>query len=74
MEIKVGVKHINREVVVDTTDKPDQVREALTTALADDGLFVVTGERGRTVLIPSSGIGYVEIGEQNARPVGFGTV
>ena len=74
MEIKVGVKNINREVVVDSTDKPDQVREALTTALADDDVFVINGERGRTVYIPSSGIGYVEISEQSTRPVGFGAV
>lgn len=74
MEIKVGVKHINREVVVESTDKPDAVREALTTALAEDGLFVINGERGRTVLVPSAGIGYVDLGEENARPVGFGAV
>ena len=74
MEIKVGVKNINREVVVESTDKPDEVREALTTALAEDGLFVINGERGRTVLVPSAGIGYVDLGEENARPVGFGAV
>jgi len=74
VEIKVGVKNINREVVVESTDKPDEVREALTTALAEDGLFVINGERGRTVLVPSAGIGYVDLGEENARPVGFGAV
>lgn len=74
MEIKVGVKHINREVVIETTDKPEQVEKSLADALADDGVFSVTGERGRKVLIPAASIGYVEFGEENARKVGFGAV
>ena len=53
MEIKVGVKNISREVVIETQDKPAQVEQALTKALADGGTFVVTGERGRKVIFSS---------------------
>ncbi|MFW6598421.1 DUF3107 domain-containing protein [Propionibacteriaceae bacterium Y2011] len=74
MEIKVGVQHINREVVIEATESPDQVTKALTEALSNDGLLELTGERGRKVLIPAKSIGYVEFGEENARRVGFGTV
>lgn len=74
MEIKVGVKHINREVVIETTDAPEQVEASLTEALANDTVLTVTGERGRKVLIPAGSIGYVEFGEENARKVGFGAV
>lgn len=74
MEIKVGVKHINREVVIESTDTPEQVETSLSDALANDGVFAITGERGRKVLIPATSIGYVEFGEENARKVGFGSV
>jgi len=74
VEIKVGVQHINREVVIETQDQPDQIEQALGAALKDDGLFVVSGERGRRVMIPARAIGYVDFGEENARRVGFGAV
>ncbi len=74
MEIKVGVRQLSREVVVETEQTADEVEQALATALEDSGVLRLVGERGRTVLIPAAGIGYVEIGEENARPVGFGSV
>lgn len=74
MEIKVGIQRINREVVVESGEKSETVEKALAKALADGGLFVLTDERGRKVMIPAASIGYVEFGEENARRVGFGAV
>ncbi|HIT75401.1 MAG TPA: DUF3107 domain-containing protein [Candidatus Avipropionibacterium avicola] len=74
MEIKVGVRQISREVVVETSDSAEQVEKSLQDAIESNGVFRLSGERGRTVLIPAAGIGYVEIGDENARPVGFGAV
>lgn len=74
MEIKVGVRQISREVVVETSDTAEQVEKSLQDAIESNGVFRLSGERGRTVLIPAAGIGYVEIGDENARPVGFGAV
>ncbi len=34
----------------------------------------MTDERGRKVLIPAAKIAYVDLGEENARHVGFGSV
>jgi len=43
-------------------------------AVGGDGVFTVSDERGRKVLIPVSKIAYVDLGEENARHVGFGAV
>ncbi|QGN32183.1 DUF3107 domain-containing protein [Microlunatus sp. Gsoil 973] len=78
MEIKVGIQHINREVVLEVTQSAAEVEEAVNDAFtASDpakAVLVLTDEHGRKVLIPSDKIGYVDIGEENGRRVGFGAV
>ncbi|WP_375426601.1 DUF3107 domain-containing protein [uncultured Friedmanniella sp.] len=74
MEIKVGIQHVNREVVVETTETAAAVERAFAEAIGSEGVFTVTDERGRRVLIPSSKIAYVDLGEEHARKVGFGSL
>ena len=74
MEIKVGIQHVNREVVVETTEPAADVEKAFAEAVEKEGVFTLADERGRRVLIPSSKIAYVDLGEEHARKVGFGTL
>ena len=74
VEIKIGIQHVNREIVVESTDSAADVEKALADALGSDGLFTLTDERGRRVIVPAASVGYLEIGEDNARKVGFGAV
>ncbi len=74
MEIKVGIQHVTREVVVDSTQSKADVEEAFATAVADGTVLSLTDERGRKVMIPASKIAYVDLGEENTRRVGFGSV
>jgi acetylornithine/succinyldiaminopimelate/putrescine aminotransferase len=74
MEVKVGIRDVPREVIVETTESAADVQKALEAALANDEVFVLTDERGRRVLIPTAGIAYVDLGSEHARPVGFGAV
>ena len=74
MEIKVGIQHVNREVVVESTETAADVEKAFAEAVESEGVFTVSDERGRRVLIPSSKIAYVDLGEEHARRVGFGTL
>lgn len=73
MEIKVGVKQVSREIVVESNQTAAEVEKAVTTALAKDDVLVLTDTHGRRVLVPSGSIGYVDIGEESARRVGFGS-
>lgn len=71
MEIKVGIQHVNREIVVETSESAADLEKALGDALSNDSFFSVTDERGRKVLIPAAKVAYVDLGEEHARHVGF---
>ena len=72
MEVKIGVRDVGREVLLESESSPEEVATAVEEALAKGGLLRLTDERGRTVVIPGPAIGYVEIGVQESRRVGFG--
>ena len=74
MDIKVGIQHVSREVVVDTTESARDVEQAFSAALAGDTFLRLTDSHGRQVLIPADKIAYIDLGEENARRVGFGTL
>ncbi|MEU0565941.1 DUF3107 domain-containing protein [Nonomuraea sp. NPDC005983] len=73
MEVKIGVRSVHRELVVETELSSEQVEEEIRNALAvERGLFALTDVKGRRVIVPVASIGFIEIGEDEARPVGFG--
>jgi hypothetical protein len=73
VEVKIGVQHAPREIVLESSQGPDEIEAALSKALeSDDGLFSVVDERGRRVLVPAERIAYIELGAQEERRVGFG--
>ena len=72
MEVKIGVAESPRELVVSSSDSPDQVEALVTEALRNNqGLLTLVDEKGKRYLIPSSKIAYVEIGPGEGRRVGF---
>ncbi|WP_045876314.1 DUF3107 domain-containing protein [Pseudofrankia sp. DC12] len=73
MEVKIGVQNVGRELVLESAQTPDQVAEAVATALAaDNGLLSLFDEKGRRVVVPVAKLAYVEIAEAESRRVGFG--
>ncbi|MEV0229862.1 DUF3107 domain-containing protein [Nonomuraea sp. NPDC050786] len=73
MEIKIGVRSVHRELVVETDLTAEQIEEEIRSALSvERGVFAVTDVKGRRVVVPVASLGYVEIGEDETRPVGFG--
>lgn len=74
MDIKIGVLHTPREIVLDSSDSQENVTNQVTEALgSSDGLLKLTDKRGRLVLVPTDRIAYVEIAEADNRRVGFTT-
>ena len=72
MEVKIGVRHAPRELVVETSDSAEDVEAALAAALADDnGAFTLIDTRGRRVVVPARGVAYLEIGTGVSGTVGF---
>ena len=74
MEVKIGVRDVAREVVLECELTPDAVAEAVNTAVSSQTLLRLTDDHGRLVIIPGPLIGYVEIGAPETRRVGFGAL
>ncbi len=72
MEIKIGIVETPKEISVDSDESVEAITKAVQSALKDGSLLTLTDSRGRTYLVPSSKIAYVEIGPGSSRKVGFG--
>jgi len=71
VEVKIGVKHSPRELVVETDESADSVEQLLSDAVAAKGVFALTDTKGRKTIVPADGIAYVEVGGGVAGQVGF---
>ena len=72
MEVKIGVQRTPREIVLESTQSPDEVEAAVRDALKDpSGVLALVDEKGRRVVVPSALIAYVEIADADHRRVGF---
>jgi Protein of unknown function (DUF3107) len=71
MEVKIGVQHAPRELVVETDVSPEDFEAQLTEAVASGGLLAFTDTKGRRVAVSASKITYVEIGTGTHGTVGF---
>jgi hypothetical protein len=75
VEVKIGVQHANRELVLESEQSPDEVQQAVADALSGKtGLLQLTDDKGRRVIVPADRLAYVEIGEVSMRKVGFGAI
>jgi hypothetical protein len=75
VEVKIGVQHAPREIVLESGQSAEEVERAVSDALAGKAqLLSLTDEKGRKVLVPADRLAYVEIGETTARRVGFGAL
>jgi hypothetical protein len=72
VEVKIGVLHTPREIVVESAQTPDEVQELVAAALKSiDGQLSLVDERGRRVIVPANLVAYVEIAQADGRRVGF---
>ncbi|MGW4028063.1 DUF3107 domain-containing protein [Streptomyces sp. NPDC004838] len=75
MEVKIGVQHAPREIVLESGQSTEDVERAVGEALAGKAqLLSLSDDKGRKILVPADRIAYVEIGEPAARRVGFGAL
>lgn len=75
MEVRIGVTHASREISLETGGTTEDVHRAVSAALDnDDNLLVLSDQKGRTLLVPTDKLAYVEIVGETGRRVGFGTL
>jgi hypothetical protein len=74
VEVKIGVQHSPRELVIDSPKTPDEIAKEISLAMSGgtkDGLLTLVDERGRRIVVPVDRIAYVEIAQADTRRVGF---
>jgi len=72
VEVKIGVQNAAREMVLESTQTPDEIAEAVQAAIAAGGLLTLEDVKGHRILVPADRLAYVEIGTSASRRVGFG--
>jgi hypothetical protein len=72
VEVKIGVQHANRELVIETNLSSDEIEKTVSDALGTGtGLLSLTDSKGRRVIVPADRLAYVELGTPTAGQVGF---
>jgi hypothetical protein len=72
VEVKIGVLHTAREIVLDSPQTQEEIEEQVSKALKSvDGQLILTDDRGRKVIVPANLVAYVDIAQADTRRVGF---
>ncbi|MDR2897010.1 MAG: DUF3107 domain-containing protein [Propionibacteriaceae bacterium] len=72
MEIKIGVRQVAREISLDIAGSAQELLSDYNNARQSETPLLLTDANGHQVMIPVEAIGYIEFGQEHARPVGFG--
>ncbi len=72
MEVKIGVLHTPRELMIESSQTPAEVEKLVSAALGStDGVLSLSDKNGRKVIIAASLVAYVDIDQADMRRVGF---
>jgi len=73
MDVRIGIQNVAREVVVESGQTAEEVAAAVSKAITtgSGAELRLTDAKGRVVIVPAGVIGYVEIGAEEQRRVGF---
>jgi hypothetical protein len=76
VEVKIGVSDSPRELVLNSSQSPEEVESLVRSALENAGggsaVLSLTDDKGRRFLVQTAKISYIEIGAADGRRVGFG--
>lgn len=72
MEIKIGVQHVQREIVIETEESTNDIKAKVSQALQDKTVLELENTKGAITLIPAEQIGYIELGAETKPRIGFG--
>ncbi|MCC3267240.1 DUF3107 domain-containing protein [Arthrobacter gengyunqii] len=74
MEVKIGIQNVGREIVFESSQTADAVADVVAEALSSQKELRLKDDKGRLIMVPAGVIGYVEIGAEEVRRVGFGAL
>jgi hypothetical protein len=72
VDIRIGILNSPRELSFESSQSADDIEKAITAAIEKGAPLVsITDDKGKLYLVPTASIGYVEIGSDATRRVGF---
>ena len=72
MEIRIGIMGAAREISIETALSEKEVSTMVSEAVSSNApVIVFSNEKGGSVLVPTSSLGYVEFTKTEERRVGF---
>ena len=72
VQVRITVANVNSDINFESSLSTADIQSAVNAALKSGEALTLEDIRGRVVLVPADKIGFVEIGEQTDRRVGFG--
>jgi hypothetical protein len=73
-EVRIAVINVSGEITFECPLSTAEISDAVSLALSTNSALILSDIRGREIVVPADKIGFVEIGEQAERRVGFGTL
>jgi hypothetical protein len=70
VEVKIGVQHVARDLVIETDESAETIEKLVAEALESEGVLSLADSKGRRVLVPTAKLAFVEIGIHTGQ-VGF---
>ncbi len=71
VDIRIGILNSPRELAFETSKTAAEIEKAVTEALAAGAVLSLSDDKGKQYVVPAVAIGYVEIGSESARRIGF---
>ena len=72
VQVRITVANVNSDINFESSLSASDIQSAVKAALKSGDALTLEDIRGRVVMVPADKIGFVEIGEQTDRRVGFG--
>ena len=72
VQVRITVANVASDVNFESALSATEIQSAVNAALKSGEALTLEDIRGRVVMVPGDKIGFVEIGEQTDRRVGFG--
>ena len=72
VDIRIGIANSPREITFETSQSASEVEKVVADALAGGGTHVTLSDsKGKTFIVPTASLAYVEVGSEENRRVGF---
>lgn len=72
VDIRIGIVNVGRELNFESSQSADEVRAIVNEALESKTPSVsFTDDKGNVFIVPTANIGYLELGTEESRRVGF---